>query len=317
MHAGLCLVCAVSSAVFADENPFAAGNPFGGERSARQPAAPIIEPGNQTDPLETLKNRSAIERWRLRRQRWEHDSLRHNEDPVRRGNFPIPPSNRQARNLPKPQPVGNDLLELQPLPDNPLSDELLNFPLPDEPPAAERVEPPKISKELKKITDILPFYNYEPDENVRKRDPCEYLCPRPDGKPCKPLKPGQMVSECPEEIRLSDLPYQPRAFESVVFNWEASNLYHNPLYFEDAPLERYGHTHHAAVQPFVSTAKFGVQLLGLPYQMTIDPIHKRMYPLGWYRPGDFVPYKYYQIPLNKKAGLVEAGFMTGMFFLFP
>ena len=41
------------------------------------------------------------------------------------------------------------------------------------------------------------------------------------------------------------------------------NLWYNPLYFEDAPLERYGHTYHHALQPFASVAKFGKQLIGL------------------------------------------------------
>jgi hypothetical protein len=71
------------------------------------------------------------------------------------------------------------------------------------------------------------------------------------------------------------------------------------------------------VQPVVSAGKFGLQLVGLPYQMTIDPVHKRTYTLGWYRPGECAPYKHYQIPLNRDAALVEAGFLTGMFFLFP
>jgi hypothetical protein len=37
------------------------------------------------------------------------------------------------------------------------------------------------------------------------------------------------------------------------------------------------------VQPFASVGKFSLQLLGLPYQATIDPMCE-MYTLGWYRP---------------------------------
>ena len=37
---------------------------------------------------------------------------------------------------------------------------------------------------------------------------------------------------------------------------------------------------------FVSATKFGVQLAGLPYQMALAPVHKREYPLGYYRAGD-------------------------------
>ncbi len=111
--------------------------------------------------------------------------------------------------------------------------------------------------------------------------------------------------------------YSPPARTPVTFTWMASNLYHNPLYFEDPALERYGHTYHPLVQPFASAGRFTTQLVGLPYQMAIDPIQRRRYTLGWYRPGDCAPKKHYQIPLNKKAAAVEAGVVTGAFFLFP
>ena len=102
-----------------------------------------------------------------------------------------------------------------------------------------------------------------------------------------------------------------------VVTWEASNLYHNPLYFDDPTLERYGHTHHEIVQPFVSTGRFAAQVLGLPYSMTIDPICKKRYTLGFYRPGECVPYLYHQVPFNEDAFATTFAFYSGMFFLFP
>lgn len=102
-----------------------------------------------------------------------------------------------------------------------------------------------------------------------------------------------------------------------MYMWEASQLFSNPLYFEDPPLERYGHSHHKLVQPFVSAGRFGTQLIGLPYQMAIDPICKKMYALGWYRPGECVPHKHYQIPLNAKAAIVQGSVVTGLIFLIP
>jgi hypothetical protein len=172
-------------------------------------------------------------------------------------------------------------------------------------------------RQLKAINEILPFADYEPDPLVRKDDPCRYLCPRPDGTACPAPGPGESAPECPAEVALGDGVYAGRSIEGMVFNWEATNLYHNPLYFEDPALERYGHTHHELVQPFVSAGRLGVQLLGLPYQMTIDPVHKKMYALGWYRPGECAPYKHYQVPLNCHAAAVQAGWITGAFFLFP
>lgn len=147
---------------------------------------------------------------------------------------------------------------------------------------------------LQKITDISPFANYTP----------------------KGSKTGGSIA-IPQTERLDKTPYTKRNFEETVFTWEPSNLSYNPLYFEDAPLERYGHTYHPALQPFVSTARFGLQLVGLPYQMAIDPIYKRRYPLGYYRPGEWAPKKLYQIPFNIEAAIVEGGALTGAFFLIP
>ncbi len=145
------------------------------------------------------------------------------------------------------------------------------------------------------------------------------LCPCPGGLDCR--KPGgTKPCLCPDsepQQRAGTAPYQERDFPEVVFSWDASDIWYNPLYFEDVALERYGHVHHPLLQPFVSARRFGAQLVLLPYQATIDPICKKIYPLGYYRPGEWAPYKCYQIPLNADAGAVQAGVMTGLFFLFP
>lgn len=104
---------------------------------------------------------------------------------------------------------------------------------------------------------------------------------------------------------------------ATVLQWAPTNLYHHPLYFEDPALERYGHTYHPAVQPFASAGRFAVQLAGLPYQMTLNPIHAKEYTLGWYRPGDCAPKKHYQIPFNEEATLMEAAVIAGMILIFP
>ncbi len=108
-----------------------------------------------------------------------------------------------------------------------------------------------------------------------------------------------------------------RMFPGLIYQWEPSNFYHYPLYFEDAVLERYGHTYPCCIQPAVSIARFSGQLLFLPYQMTLDPICTPKYALGWYRPGECAPKLHYQPPLNAKAAAVEAGVVTGLFFAIP
>ncbi len=112
-------------------------------------------------------------------------------------------------------------------------------------------------------------------------------------------------------------PFPERAFPAIVMPWEAPNYFHYPLYFEDPALERYGHTHHAFVQPLASIGRFGVQLLSLPYQMTIDPPCREVYSLGWYRPGECAPKLHYQVPLDAKAAVVQVATVTGLVFLVP
>ncbi len=118
-------------------------------------------------------------------------------------------------------------------------------------------------------------------------------------------------------VEFSKGPFPQRSFPGLVYQWEPSNLYHLPLYFEDPQLERYGHTYGPIAQPFVSIARFSTQLAFLPYQMTIDPVCTPKYALGWYRPGDCAPKLHYQPPLNATAAAVEAGVVTGLFFAIP
>ncbi|HUQ68580.1 MAG TPA: hypothetical protein VM165_03595 [Planctomycetaceae bacterium] len=151
-------------------------------------------------------------------------------------------------------------------------------------------------RSVRPIGDITPFYDTTVDEDIR-----EYA--------------DQRAAEY--DVKFADQVYQPRAFPDVAMPWEPTNFYHYPLYFEDPALERYGHTRPFLIQPFVSGGRFMGQLLALPYQMTIDPICKPIYALGWYRPGECAPKLKYQIPFNAQAAAVEAGVVTGMFFLIP
>ncbi len=265
-------------------------------------------------PLERLRTRSSSDRWKRM-----NEELR---DTSRVGTA--------SQSVP-PEPVDQDFVlpPSQPQVFSPNIDQGADPALPrSEPRRVAAYQPPQPTpdrkyaapirdpRDLRKVTEILPFFDYEPDPEVAKDDPCLYRCPRPDGAPCKQYPAGQAPA-CPEELELSNEVYSGRTAPSTMVNWEASNLYHNPLYFEDAALERYGHTHCCAVQPFVSVGKFSLQLAGLPYQATLDPMCKRMYTLGWYRPGECAPKKCYQIPWSWEAAAVQAGATTGMVFFLP
>lgn len=117
--------------------------------------------------------------------------------------------------------------------------------------------------------------------------------------------------------RVNTEEYQPRQSSPTVYQWAPTNFYHYPLYFEDPSLERYGHTYHPVVQPFASTGRFATQLVGLPYQMALHPIHSKQYALGYYRPGEYAPKKHYQIPFNEEATVVEVATVVGLFLIIP
>lgn len=76
-----------------------------------------------------------------------------------------------------------------------------------------------------------------------------------------------------------------RQWIASTYTWHASALCHKPLYFEEAQLERYGHTAGRIRQPILSGAHFFGSMIMLPYQMAISPPWECEYSLGYYRPG--------------------------------
>jgi hypothetical protein len=193
----------------------------------------------------------------------------------------------------------------------------LQAPPPDVPPADYGLDSPSSQLDVtetpeqafKPISAIQPFYDYSPEGD----DPCQHLCPLPG------MCPDDPNLLCPDDGPIPLTGSTQRFFPHLEFYWAASNLHHNPLYFENPALERYGHVHHNdCVEPAFSMARFGVQVVSLPYQIALDPVWRRQYDLGWYRPGDFTPKLIYQPPLNARAAATAAGVYTGLsFLLFP
>lgn len=155
---------------------------------------------------------------------------------------------------------------------------------------------------LRSISEIQPYHDYSPLQQSRRAL---------GGLPANAASSGPEILQLPVQGELE------RAAPTTHYHWMASNLTHDPLYFEDVALERYGHTYSPVVQPLVSVSKFGLQLAGLPYQMALNPVWCEQYPLGYYRPGDCAPFLRYRIPFNKEAAITSAGVYTGLFFLFP
>ncbi|MCE2796983.1 MAG: hypothetical protein ACK5A1_00170 [Planctomyces sp.] len=131
----------------------------------------------------------------------------------------------------------------------------------------------------------------------------------------KDIDPQQLPQDFNDKLTRGE--YVARQPNPTVLQWAPTNFYHYPLYFEDPALERYGHTYSPLVQPFASTGKFAVQLVGLPYQMALHPVTSRQYALGYYRPGETAPKKLYQIPYNTEATLVQTAAVIGLFLILP
>lgn len=125
------------------------------------------------------------------------------------------------------------------------------------------------------------------------------------------------AGEFPPECRLTDIPYRVRMYEPTMFHWKASALCSKPLYFQQAALERYGHSFGPLLQPFISGALFYATFPILPYKMGVDPPCECVYTLGWYRPGSCAPKMIYPIPISLRGGLLEAGAVLGAVFLVP
>jgi len=115
---------------------------------------------------------------------------------------------------------------------------------------------------------------------------------------------------------LHHVPGTNRPWPLHAFRWEAPSVCHQPLYFEQVNLERYGYTWGVA-QPFLSAAHFFGTIPVLPYMMGADPYRCCTYTLGHYRPGSCAPFHLYHLPLSLRGAAVEAAAMGGLFFAAP
>lgn len=125
------------------------------------------------------------------------------------------------------------------------------------------------------------------------------------------------AGEFPPECALGNVAYVPRVFTPTMYTWKASALCYKPLYFQQASLERYGHTWGPILQPFISGAQFYLTVPILPYLMGVDPPCECKYALGYYRPGSCAPKMICPVPISLRGGLLEAGIILGGVALVP
>lgn len=142
-------------------------------------------------------------------------------------------------------------------------------------------------------------------------------------RPPEDAPPGS--SGLPEdlaELRFGNQPPMVLASESFV-PWGAygqlaltSDFCHQPLYFEDINLERYGRSWGLA-QPFVSAARFYAAVPALPYKIAQQPPHLCVRDGSPYPAGAPAPHHRNLPPFDRRAALVEAATIVGIILLFP
>lgn len=163
--------------------------------------------------------------------------------------------------------------------------------------------------------------------DVDTEKPVRSICPSPNDPKTglKPLSaipigvkptPGVLPEDCTQTLFTQQVAAEGLEVNSQ-FHWQPTNFFHQPLYFDDQPLERYGQTVHPLIQPAMSGTKFFATFPIVPYKMGFQGIHDCVTPMGYYRPGSCVPALRERYPFTWKGALLEAGVASGMVFGLP
>ncbi len=200
------------------------------------------------------------------------------------------------------EPVTDDAIKA-----TPPAPELLPVPKPLEGESTERRQKvtagPELTKELLATADPDEPYDCSSSEDLRELSEVKLDITPEEALPA----PCKMVSG----------EFQERNWAPTTFMWKASGLCHKPAYFEQVHLERYGHATGPYTQPLISAAHFFLTVPILPYKMGLYPDGECIYTLGYYRPGSCAPYMLDPLPLSVRAGLVQAGVVTGLGIIIP
>lgn len=135
--------------------------------------------------------------------------------------------------------------------------------------------------------------------------------------------PTDLATHCWDQINQSGT--GSRCWPMFAYQWNATCFCHQPLYFEEINLERYGYQcgdrccccSECCLQPAASAAHFFGTVLVLPYCMAVDCPGDCVYTLGHYRPGDCNPWRWHWPPCDPLAAAAEGGVWTGLIFAIP
>ncbi len=130
------------------------------------------------------------------------------------------------------------------------------------------------------------------------------------------LKPeGETSAAMATELMLPDGTARGATFKQV--NWKPSMVFHHPLYFEEAMLERHGHDRFGLLQPLASGARFYTSIALYPYLQSLRKPSECVYALGNRRPGTCVPKLQDSLPWDKRAAATQLIATGGLFWAAP
>lgn len=150
----------------------------------------------------------------------------------------------------------------------------------------------------------------------------EKFCPEYQVKPLSSVQAsmklgsGLLPPDCSRQLFQDKRMGEPKFATIRTVHWRPTNFFHQPLYFDDQPLERYGQSICPTLQPIISGAKFFGTLPILPYKMGLNPYCECVSTLGYYRPGSCAPCVRQTLPWEHDAALMQtAAVLTAVFAL--
>ncbi len=108
-----------------------------------------------------------------------------------------------------------------------------------------------------------------------------------------------------------------RPWNIQVYNWEAPNICHLPLYFEEINVERMGYSRLPCLQPAISGLHFVGGALAMPYAMAVRPPCVAVYPLGKPRAGSREAFRRNYPEMSIAGSAAETGAIAGLILLIP
>jgi hypothetical protein len=206
-------------------------------------------------------------------------------------------------------------------------------------------DPSVVARHFERVESIPEAAEFEPARVAFQRLPGEAVRPSAEGTPtlrrAKPLSEISLDISAPPLVNdelaaiapprdyatealpalAQEQPFTRGDLVATGFEWHPSpeglTFCHQPLYFEEINLERYGRSW-GVLQPAVSVAKFYGRIPALPYLVFAQPARRCTYHAHWSLPGYRIPVREHQplIPSVHGAG-AELAVLYGLILLVP